>query len=84
MTGGVPGRHGLLGRGWEGDVRQMYTGGRGRDDRGGKYILYCSDSADAPVGEGQYNVWKRYRNHKKGGSVMVLTRKDVINGKVKK
>ena len=40
-----------------------------------------SNSEDVPVREGQYNVWRQNRNQKKGGRVMVLTRKDVIMGK---
>ena len=43
-----------------------------------------SDSEDVPVGEGQYNVWRRNRNQKKGGGVMMLTRKDVVVGNVEK
>ena len=43
-----------------------------------------NDSEDVPVGEGQYNVWRRNRNQKKGGGVMVLTRKDVMIRKVEK
>ena len=43
-----------------------------------------NDSEDVSVREGKYNVWRRSRNQKKGGRVMVLTRKDVIMGKVKK
>ena len=37
-----------------------------------------------PVGEAQYNVWRQNRSQKKGGGVMVLTRRDVIIGKVEK
>ena len=55
-----------------------------KSDIFGLVEMKLSDSEDVPVGEEQCSVWRRNRNQKKGGGVMVLTREDVIMEKVEK